>query len=106
MSKYTPALPRTDWEQVHCIARSISTARNNFCTSCLVGGESCWFSSVVLNAVFFVRRLDSAFHVERAFSLLGHILTHDRLNIGNETLHHPVVMFADNTDKKRKCEVQ
>ena len=35
---------------------------------------------------FFIRRLPSACHVERSFSLLGRILTKDRLVMGNDTL--------------------
>ena len=43
-------------------------------------------------------------HVERAFSLLGHILTHDRLNMSNETLRHLAIMYVNKMDKKRKCD--
>ena len=53
---------------------------------------------------FFVRRPRSAYHVERAFSLLGHILTHERLNMSNETLRHLAIMYVNKMDKKRKSE--
>ena len=43
-------------------------------------------------------------HVEGAFSLLGHILTHDRLNMSNRTLHHLAIMCVNKMDKKRKCD--
>ena len=39
-------------------------------------------------ADFFVRRPCSACHVERTFSLMGHIQTKDRLHMGNNTLRH------------------
>ena len=55
-------------------------------------------------AVFFVRGPGFACHVKRAFSLLGHILTHDRLNMSNETLRHLAIMYANKMDKKRKCD--
>ena len=53
---------------------------------------------------FFVRRPRSACHVERAFSLLGHILTHERGNMSNETLRHLAIMYVNKMDKKRKSE--
>ena len=43
-------------------------------------------------------------HVERAFSLFGHILTHDRLNMSNETLRHLAIMYVNKMEEKRKCE--
>ena len=79
---------------VHCIACSISTARNKFCKSCLVAADFPVLSSI---AVFFVRRPHSACHMERAFSLLGHILTHDYLNMSNETWHHLAIMYVNKT---------
>jgi len=39
-----------------------------------------------------------------AFSLLGHIVMHDHLNMRNETLRHLAIMYVNNMDKKRKCE--
>ena len=41
---------------------------------------------------------------ERAFSLLGFTLTHDRLNMSTETLRHLAIMYVNKMDKKRKCE--
>ena len=41
-------------------------------------------------------------HVERAS--LGHILTHDRLNMSNETLRHLAIMYVNKMDKNRKCD--
>ena len=46
----------------------------------------------------------SACDVERAFSLLGHILTHERLNMSNETLRHLAIMYVNKMDKERKSE--
>ena len=46
-------------------------------------------------AVFFVRRPRSACHVERTFSLMGHIQTKDRLHMGNNTLRHLAVMYVN-----------
>ena len=46
-------------------------------------------------AVFFVRRPRSACHVERTFSLMGHIQTKDRLCMGNNTLHHLAMMYVN-----------
>ena len=39
-----------------------------------------------------------------ACSLLGHILTHDRLNMSNETLRHLAIMYVKKAYKKRKYE--
>ena len=39
-----------------------------------------------------------------AFSLLGHILTHERLNMSDETLRHLAVIYVNEMDKKRKRE--
>ena len=41
-----------------------------------------------------------------ALRLLGHILTHDRLNMSDENLHHLAIMYVTKMDKKRKCEEQ
>ena len=38
------------------------------------------------------------------FCLLGHILTHDRRNMSNETLRHLAIMYVNKMDKKRKSE--
>jgi len=46
-------------------------------------------------AVFFVRRPRSACHVERTFSLMGHIQTKDRLHMGNDTLRHLAMMYVN-----------
>ena len=46
-------------------------------------------------AVFFVRRPRSACHVERTFSLMGHIQTQDRLHMGNNTLRHLAMMCVN-----------
>ena len=46
-------------------------------------------------AVFFVRRPRSACHVERTFSLMGHIQTKDRLHMGNNTLRHLAMMYVN-----------
>ena len=46
-------------------------------------------------AVFFVRRPRSACHVERTFSLMGHIQTKDRLHMGNNTLRHWAMMYVN-----------
>ena len=43
-------------------------------------------------------------HVERAFSLLGRILTHDRFNMSNETLRHLAIMYVNKTGEKRKYD--
>ena len=43
-------------------------------------------------------------HVKRAFSLLEHIVTHDCLNMSNETLHHLAIMYVNKIDKKRICD--
>ena len=32
------------------------------------------------------------------------VLTHDRLNMSNETLRHLAIMYANKMDKKRKCD--
>ena len=39
-----------------------------------------------------------------AFSLMGHIRTHDRLNMSNETLRHLAIVCVNKMDEKRKCE--
>ena len=39
-----------------------------------------------------------------AFRLLGRILTHDCLNISNETLRHLAIVYVNEMYKKRKCE--
>ena len=49
---------------------------------------------------FFIRRLQSACHVERTFSLMGHILTHDRLHMNDATLRHLEIMYMNKTEKK------
>ena len=41
---------------------------------------------------------------ERAFSMLGHILTHDRYNMRNEMSRHLAIMYVDKMDTKRKCD--
>ena len=46
-------------------------------------------------AVFFVRRPRSACHVERTFSLMGHIQTKDRLHMGNNSLRHLAMMYVN-----------
>ena len=46
-------------------------------------------------AAFFVRRPRSACHVERTFSLMGHIQTKDRLRMGNNTLRHLAMMCVN-----------
>ena len=46
-------------------------------------------------AVFFVRRPRSACHVERTFSLMGHIQTKDRLHMGNNILRHLAMMYVN-----------
>ena len=70
-----------------------------------MGGEGRGLPYSVLHCCFFfVRRPRSACHVERAFSLLGHILTHDRRDMSNETLRHLAIMYVNKMDKKRKSE--
>ena len=39
-------------------------------------------------------------HVERAFNLLGHILTQDRLNMSNETLRHLAIMYVNKMTRR------
>ena len=54
--------------------------------------------------LFFVRRPRSACHLERAFNLLGHILTHEHLNMSNEMLRHLAIMYVNKMAKKCKYE--
>ena len=58
---------------------------------------ACQFLSILIFsiAVFFVRRPRSACHVERTFSLMGHIQTKDRLHMGNDTLRHLAMMYVN-----------
>ena len=37
-------------------------------------------------------------------SVLGHILTHDHLNMSIETSRHLAIMYVNKMDKKRKPE--
>ena len=53
---------------------------------------------------FFVRRPRSACYLERDLNLLGHILTHERLNMSNEMLHHSAIMYVNKMAKKSKSE--
>ena len=55
-------------------------------------------------AVFFVCRPRFACHVERAFTLLRHILTHNRLKMSNETLPYLAIMYVNKMDKRLKCD--
>ena len=38
-----------------------------------------------------------------SFSLLGHTLTYDRLNMSHQTLRHLAIMYVSKMDKKGKC---
>ena len=49
--------------------------------------------------VFFVYRIGSACHVERAFALLDHILIHDRFHMNDDMLQHLAFM-----PKKGSCD--
>ena len=49
-------------------------------------------------------RANTPLYTTMAFSLLGHILTHDCLNMSSETLHHLAMMCVDKMDRKWKCE--
>ena len=44
--------------------------------------------------------------MERAFSLLGHILTHDCLNMSHETLHQLAVIYINKMDQKKNGNVR
>ena len=51
-------------------------------------------------SLFFVRQPRSACHVERAFNLLGHILTHNCRNMRNEMLRHLAIVYVNKMGKK------
>ena len=94
---------------VCCATGSKSIANKIFCKSSMVGSQICRCSRSVLHcSCFFVRRAGCACYVDRAFSLMGHILTHDRLHTGIEMITHMhhllhlAIMYVNNTDKKWK----
>ena len=105
VSKEILEIPRTEWERYIVLPTPSPLPRT---TSARVAwwevkaAEFCPSLSSI--AVFFVRRPRSACHLERAFSLLGHILTHERLNMSNETLRHLAIMCVNRIDKKQKSE--
>ena len=89
---------------VHCIACSISMPETTSARVAWWEVKAADFPVLSSIAVVFIQRPRSACHVERAFSLLGHILTHDRPNMRNEMLCHLAIMYVNKMDKKRKCE--
>ena len=104
ISKYIPEIPHTEWERYIVLPAPSPLPGTTSARVAWWEVKAPDFPTLSSIAVFFVRRPQSACHVERAFSLLGHILTHDRLNMSNETLCHLAIMYVNKMDKKRKCD--
>ena len=87
---------------VHCAASTKSTVDNNFCKSCMVGGQICSFLALSSLAVFFVYHPWSACNVKRAFSSTEYILTHDCLHLNTDAARHLAIMYVDKMAMKQK----
>ena len=96
VSKEIPQISRTECEQ-YIVLPAPSPVPNTASASCLVG-------SILHCYCFFVRRPRFTCNVWRAFNLLGHILTHEHLNMSNETLRHLAIMYVNKMAKKCKYE--
>ena len=104
MSKEIPKIPPTEWERYIFLPAPSPLPETTSARVAWWEVKATEFPILSPIAVFFVRKPRSACHVERAFSLLGHILTHERLNMSNETPRHLAIMYANKMDKKRKSE--
>ena len=104
VSKEIPEIPRTEWERYIVLPAPSPLPETTSARVAWWEVKAADFPILSSIAVFFVRRPRSACHVERAFSLLGHIVTHDRRNMSNETLRHLAIMYVNKMDKKRKSE--
>ena len=92
VSKEIPEIPRTEWERYIVLPAPSPLPETTSARVAWWEVKAADFPILSSIAVFFVRRPRSACHVERAFSLLGHILTHDRRNMSNETLRHLAIL--------------
>ena len=104
--KYVPGVPQAGYE------RYIVLPAPKPLTATTLGRAAWWelkktdFPILSSVAAFFVRRPRSACHVERTFSLIGHILTPDRRNMTNDTLRHLAIVYVNKADTKGAATCQ
>jgi hypothetical protein len=110
MSRFIPEILRTEWERYIVLPAPSPLPETISARVAWWEVKAADFPILLLTFLFcyellffFFRCPRPACHVERAFSLLGHILTHARLNMSAETLRHLAIMCVNKMDRKWKC---
>ena len=100
LSKHVPQISRAEWEQYVVMPPPTPLPTTTSARVAWWAARSAALPALSSIAAFFVRRPRSACHVERTFSLLGHIQTPDRRNMSNETLRHLAVLYVNKPNSK------
>ena len=98
ISRHIPGVPKAEWEKYVALPApqpkpSNTTERASWWRHRLTD-----FPTLSSIALFFVTRPRSACYAERVFSLIGHILSKNRLHMGNDTLRHLAIMYVNKDD--------
>mmetsp|Transcript_95562 Transcript_95562/g.164813 ORF Transcript_95562/g.164813 Transcript_95562/m.164813 type:complete len:111 (+) Transcript_95562:565-897(+) len=95
MSKHIPQIPRAEWGRYVVIPAPTPLPDTNSARVAWWNEKRAQFPTLASIAVFFIRRPRSAAHVERFFSLIGHIQTSERLHMSDDTLRHLAVRYVN-----------
>ena len=95
LCKHIPNVPQSEWVRYIALPAPSPLPDSTAARVAWWHAKKDDFPTLSSIAVFFVRRPRSACHVERTFSLMGHIQTKDRLHMGNDTLRHLAMMYVN-----------
>ena len=93
--KHIPNVPQSEWVRYIALPAPSPLPDSTAARVAWWHAKKDDFPTLSSIAVFFVRRPRSACHVERTFSLMGHIQTKERLHMGNNTLRHLAMMYVN-----------
>ena len=95
LSKAVPGVPKAEWEKYVALNAPQPKPSTTSERSAWWRHRSVDFPTLSSIALFFVRRPRSACYAERVFSLIGHILSKNRLCMGNTTLRNLAIMYVN-----------
>jgi len=100
--QHIPQIPRAEWERYVVIPAPKPLPDTNSARVAWWNEKRAQFPTLASIAVFFIRRPRSAAHVERVFSLIGHIHTSDRLHVSDDMLRHLAMMYVNMDERLQR----
>lgn len=99
--KPIPQIPRLEWERYFVMPPPQPLPGTTSARVAWWDAKHADFSALALIAAFFVRHLRSAAHVERVFSLIGHIQRPDRRYMSSDILRYLAIMYGSKDEDFR-----